>query len=339
MTPLPIVRPQFSKQGQGLGKNSVADKGAPVSFGVQHDELTVAQKTAVLNTQALQAGYRTPYYIDEIRMTAFTGLTNSNGGSGVGYGLGVQFQTGHHAFSRNPIPMQMYAPVYLRAGYILHYFDGFFTTFRGVVEVRWPLPKPLYMEPGDVIQCFIDRSNQINISDTPYQHLGFNVTYVGRALPPGKPAPPCRYVPWVANYVHQTTPNSLYSSAAEAYRNPFTIPLHVHRLTQHTYASVEATPVNFFEYEGCRGPTDLGGLGESSYAQVRLYDSLGYAMVKEYAPIGEVMDMSRQAWTFSRPIGPREQFNADFQSTALSGAGITRYDTLLGMISHREEGF
>jgi len=327
-----IMRPQFTKQGQGLGRNAIAVKGAPVSFGTQFGPLTVAAKTAVLNTQALQAGYRTPYYIDEIRMTAYAEISGSTS-QGLGYGLRAQFQTGHHAFSKEPIPLSLYAPVYLRAGYTVGYTNGAFFEHRPVVEVRWPLPKPLYMEPGDVIQCYLDRSNSIN---TAYASNFFNVTYVGRALEPGAKKPPCKYVPWVSFYDHLTSETRGYSNAKESYRNPFTIPLNVHRLTQHTYGNFPAFDDIWFETEGGRGPTDSGVVGDTSYAQVRIYDSLGYAMVKEFAPIGEVLDLSRQAWTFSRPIGPREQFEVAFSSTPVVTPGY-QYSTLLGMISHREE--
>jgi hypothetical protein len=214
-------------------------------------------------------------------------------------------------------------------------------SFRGVVEVRWPLPKPLYMEPGDVIQCYLDRSNQLNLA-APYVTNNFNVTYVGRALAPGKKPPPCKYVPWVANYIHQTADDAvgvpLSSNAGETYRNPFTIPLHVHRLTQHTYRAIDSTS-QYEETQANRSllVSGLQGLNvESSYAQIKMEDSLGYAIVKDFTAIGEVLDMARQAWTFSRPIGPREQFNVDFLSSDFPVTGY-RYDTLLAMVSHREE--
>jgi len=333
-----ILRPQFTKQGQGLGRNPVAEKGAPVSFGTQLANLTVAQQTAVLNTQALQAGYRTPYYIDEIRMTAFTGESAGSAAvTALAYSLRAKFQTGRHAFSKGPIPLSLYAPVFLRAGYATSYLNGIFAFFRGVVEVRWVLPKPLYMEPGDVIQCYLERSNQFN-TGPQYASNNFNVTYVGRAIAPGKKPPPCKYVPWVAFYDHPTTVASGYSNAGESFRNPFTIPLNVHRFTQQTYVEVNTTPGQFLQWEGGRGPTNPSSFGETSFTQIRLYDSLGYAIVKEFAPIGEVMDLARQAWTFSRPIGPREQFDAEFSSTPITNTPfITRYDTLLGMVAHREE--
>ena len=340
-----IRRPDFTKQGQGLGKNSVAVKGAPVAFGSEFLGLTVAARTAVLNTQALQAGYRTPYYIDEIRMTAWTdeapmGFAEA---SALGYSLRAQFQTGKHAFSKTPVPIGLYAPTFIRSGYATLYNDGVVYTTRGVVEVRWPLPRPLYMEPGDVIQCALDRSPTKNIVD-PYTVNNFSVVYVGRALAPGVLSPAHKHVPWVAYYDHPTTATSVYSNAGEAYRNPFTVPINVHRFVQRTYLRQDAgADTNYNETMACRSPTDRfiasgGILTESSYASIRMDDSLGYAVVKEFTPIGEVMDMARQAWTFSRPLGPREQFNVAFSSSPLDHSASVDYNTLLAMIAYREEG-
>lgn len=323
----------------GLGKTGMSNVGVPVSFSTGATGIA-AGSTIPLNVANLQSGYRASYWIDEIRMQVYSdyGLAiaipaiNQMGG----YMMQFQFRTGSYAFSKTPIPMALYAPQY---------------GFSGLNEVqiansalghsvRWPLPKPLFMGPGDQIQCAVTRLPGIMVGT----NFNATVTYVGRMLPPGAAGPVSRCVPWVSNYIHDFA-NS-YSETQDEFKNPLVLPLWIHR------------------FVGRPGSKDTGGAADSSatgngitggdfgsqhnmlptsnaikYASVYIEDSLGYKIVagnsNAYAPVGAVFDTERCAWTFGRPLGPRQQFNMKFQTIGTVGGTNAIFG--VGMVGYREE--
>lgn len=188
---LPGMDPQ-----PGLGPSPAARRGAPVSFTAKID--TIAQaSTRVFDTAALQPGYRTPYIIDEIRMT----IIHATGGIMSG-NVQFLFQTGQHQFSQVPVPMALYGPEYSYFGQVELGRQGGFgdVNTKRIEHRRWLLPQPLWLGPGDVIQASVVFPTMTGVGGTIDRAI---VTYVGRSVPPGAKAPPLRNIPWVAYYNHQ----------------------------------------------------------------------------------------------------------------------------------------
>jgi hypothetical protein len=69
---------------------------------------------------------------------------------------------------------------------------------------------------------------------------------------------------------------------------------------------------------------------------IHIEDSLGYRVTNDYVPIGYVFDPFRRAWTFSRPIGPREQFNVKLLNKGVVPS-IRAFITNIGMVGYRDE--
>lgn len=165
-----------------------------------------------------------------------------------------------------------------------------------------------------------------------------NVTYIGRFAPVGSRAQP-QYVPWLAWY--RKDGNTRFSQTNDEFRNPFALhQLYVQRFTSRTFREdlaggtynnsfIEATD---YQQANTVSPT------LQPYTEVKLADSLGYAIVPTFSSLNDVFDGTRAAWTFGRTLGPREQF--DMQ---LRAAGATPDDAgyniwpMVGMVGFREE--
>lgn len=307
----------------GLGKNPVAQFGAPVSFTAHLDAILPGQ-TQVMAVSGLANGFRTPYVIDEIRMSVYM-TTPSATLLQPSYALGFQFRTGTYAFSKVPIPMVLYAPVYNSiAASLASAFTGGVSRIGD--EARYVLAKPLWMAPGDQIQATVLR----NLTAASSGGAGFDVdvTYVGRSLKPGTPGPAVRNVPWVAHYIHDFADS--YSETTTEFRNPFSDKaLQIHRLIGRPLS--KATSGQFNTGRASMLPNAAG----TKYASMLIEDSLGYKITRDYHPAGQIFDTERCVWTFNRPIGPRDQLNMKFRTAGTAGGTNVLFG--VSMLGYREE--
>ena len=336
--------PKMTRLTTGLGPNPIVggrggiqggSGGAPIAFTASAP--LASGQSITMDTGTLQSGFRTPYLIDEIRIQVVTAVfaSASLAWTGIGGNLRAKFQTGNRQFSKLPVPIGNYAPVFSHLDFgsaASGVNEAGAAVGRGYSYVRWPLPKPLWMAPGDVIQAVFE-----------YLPLGvagpdvtINVTYVGRTIAPGTPAPDKRQIPWVSFFKYES--NEGYKSTTDEFRNPFTYPMIVQRFTERTFRKDETASDS--REEMSRGQTPATLNLSSQFVSMRLYDSLGYAIVKEFAPIGLVFDTSRHAWTFSRSLGAREQFDLTLRTDDVNGVATTPvggWHTMVGMVGYRDE--
>jgi hypothetical protein len=337
----------------GLGPNPIVggaggmrggSGGAPIAFTASAPGLVNGQ-SIMLDTGTLQSGFRTPYFIDEIRIQVVTDEFKVEGGGfawpGIGGNIRVKFQTGNRQFSKFGVPIGLYGPVFSNRdfGTVDSGVDGDGDAVRrSYSNVRWPLPKPLWMAPGDVIQAVFTYDAIMGVAEVvPKPPVTVNVTYIGRSIAPGTPAPSTRQIPWVSFFEYKTDDG--YLSTTDEFRNPFTYPMIVQRFTERTFFE-EGDPSQNLREELSRGQTPAMLNTNGQFVSMRLYDSLGYAIVKEFAPIGLVMDTSRHAWTFSRSLGAREQFDLTLRTDDPAGAASTPipgWHTFTGMVGYRDE--
>jgi hypothetical protein len=208
--------------------------------------------------------------------------------------------------------------------------NGVTTSFG---NVRWKLPVPLYMAPGDALQCMLD-------NDATYYAAALNVqvTYVGRIITQGAEAPEARAVPWVGWFEKLSDVPPVGST--DSWRNPFMHPLHVERLTCRVYdvRSVISTDIQA-TFDGMLPSEQFIG---STYMTIGLQDSLGYKIASCMGstgqsvdtPIGAVFDPPRLAWTFQRPLAAREALEAVITNSDATIAGQLGQ---FGMVGYREE--
>jgi hypothetical protein len=316
--------------------------GSPVAFGASLSDVPM-NSVSNLDTGRLQPKTRSDYWVDEIRFTALTSYVINapelifTGLAGI---LEAKFTTGQFAFSRDFIPLGLHGPrfTFADAGAVpTATAPGPSGRRRAYMNVRWALPKPLFMNAGDAVQCLI---RYRNLPFTTYVGQAspnieqIHVTYVGRLAAPGAPKPIARYVPWLAEFEKQGTVT--YAATNDQLRNPFPDKdWHVQRFTSRTFVRSDALVFGAFqETVRHQGPIIIG----ENWTEARLFDSLGYAIVPEYTPINDVFDGMRGAWTFARTLGPREQFDLQLRSAGPALPAGDDYYTQVGVVGYREEG-
>lgn len=329
---LPRVPPESSSL-------ATAKTWAPVSYTSEVTGLG-AGETLPFPQVSLQSGFNTPYLVDEIRLTAYTGaytlasVTIGDISSILSYQLGAgKYLFSQGGFGQTPfVPMILYAPTYSGGGH----FENMTQAVTGGTDARrfstrrWVLPKPLYMPAGDAIVASVARDSVIG---TSIPDITAQVTVIGRALPPDTQSPAIRQIPYVGYYIHPST--ATFSEGNFQLQNPFNSDWNVQRLI---LATRNATANN--------GVVTGAGFYENSgtirFASLKLSDSLGYKItgssIGGFIPIGDIASVQTDAaWTFSRPLPPGEQYNATFQITTGSVTN-TEFDVLLGLVGYRDEG-
>lgn len=352
-----IIRPNLPAFPKPvLAKNPVTDAyakkvvgGAPVAFSAQAE--LQPGKSVVLNAQTLQSGFRTPYFIDEIRISMYTApfntsdQFNTNAFTGLSDVIRVLFQTGSFMFSADPVPVGLMAPIFSPFDYgeaeqeVQALTDA--NLGRCFSSVRWLLPKPLWMPAGDVVLANVTFNDTDKVFSTVFgtQPVTVIVTYIGRLVPQGYVST-SRDIPWLAWMSKRAT--TAWASSQTRFRNPFLVPAHVQRFTSRTYWS---------EYRAghpteCR-LTEMTQVGQVPsmvvpFQEITLDDSRGYSIVSKYTPIGEVFDATRKVWTFGRELTSREQFNLQMRNGSFGGVtprlpANTDLITNVGVVGYRTE--
>ena len=345
--------------GNPLGPDPVGGRGtrhgglggAPVTMFASATVAAAAGRvnTGVLGLQNLGVGFRSGYYIDEIRVQAYVPSVDFNYGAGMAAvsleGLGgclrLKFTTGHHAFSQSAMPMSLYSPIWSGMESMQGIFNDSGTVIKlyAVAELRWLLPRPLYMPPGDVVQCSVEYDLATYVAPSALaKDVTVNATYVGRYVTPGAVGPLARQVPWVSWF--ESDAKTAWKHTASEWRNPLTRPLHLQRLTNRTYADVNTATTKTF------APTQTNAEGDGAsidtpwagWFEAQLSDSLGYQIVPAFAPIGDVFNLTTGSWTFNRDLGPREQFNLAVRAQpAVLATANTNIFTQFGLIAYRDE--
>ena len=333
----------------GLGKNPTARLGAPVSF-TSHLASILPGQTQVLGTSGLSNGYRTPYVIDEIRMQAYM-TTPATTYLQPSYAMAFQFRTGAYAFSLKPVPMVLYSPRYgmspARPGLYLQapgvpprgpllaseFTPTGDTTYVYGDSARWVLAKPLWMAPGDQIQCLAER--HVTAASSGNGAFAADITYVGRSLPPGTKGPATRFVPWASHFIFDFTSDT-YAQTTTEFRNQFTFPMTIQKFVGRPLS--KATN-GLFDTSGPEGTLPRNTLTNTYYyAQVNIQDSLGYKITNQFSPVGNVFDAERGVWTFARPLGAREQIDMQFKRAGvLTSPNNASPIYGVGMLGYREE--
>ena len=264
--PIKLAVPQFPRFPiKVFGRNPTTTYpkpkvgGAPVVFSAQ---TTLAPgKAAVLNAQTLQSGFRTSYFIDEIRIAMHTSkistVSSAQGITGLSGLVSILFQTGKYQFSKTAVPVGLLAPLFGQDyGNVAM---GGAANYRSFASVRWMLPKPLFMPAGDVVLATVNL-DALALLTTLFSGepcVTVTVTYVGRLVPQGYIAQQ-RDVPWLAWWTKNAS--TAYAEAQTNLRNPFMIPAHVQRFTQRTYDSkFGGVLTNYFSRRvGCRAALRFG---------------------------------------------------------------------------------
>jgi hypothetical protein len=340
-----IIRPNMARFPRlVLGQSPVTNHprhpkvgGAPVVFSAQ--TILAAGKATVLNAQTLQSGFRTAYFIDEIRISMITeeyegGATDIGGAlTGLSGLVSILFQTGSFQFSMDAVPVGLCAPLFGQDFGTVNVGDG---KTRDYSTVRWMLPKPLFMPAGDVVLANVALADNAILTGyfSAEPCVTITVTYVGRLIPQGYEAR-SRDIPWLAWWTKNTSES--YKESSTRLRNPFLVPAHVQRFTQRTYQQFEnADPtIQHYKEESVTGQKAIDN--STAYETIKISDSRGYSIVPRFYPVGDVFDVSRHAWTFGRELTPREQFDMAMTTVGTDAVAGTDHITNVGLVGYRSE--
>lgn len=318
---------------------------APVSYTTSVGGLTPGT-TLMMPQVSLQSGFNTPYLVDEIRMTAYTGNYEATSASVFGplsALVSFQFWTGKYFFSQgmgqqpSAVPMNLYAPTFSGGGQYEDVEQGISPTLsRRYSTRRWVLPKPLYMPAGDIVQATVTRSGTYaTVAPASNSNITAQVTIVGRALPPSTRAPDRRCVPNVGWFSHPA--GLAYSEANSALQNPFKTPWYVQRLLLQTVRPNSPANDGVQTGYGFFASAD----GTRNYATVKITDSLGYKITGPgnggYLPLGDIASSNNDcAWTFSRELPVDENYNVAFRIVPGSSTN-PNFSPMISFVGYREE--
>lgn len=164
----------------------------------------------------------------------------------------------------------------------------------GYNSVVFRLPKPLYLNPGDMFVPRFHNRTQRNIE--------IQVTYAARRTPV---RPSENWYPYITSYttaqfpMTASTDSFLFESTPSDLVNPYDVPLLVDRLVG---------------YIGGPGPLSESGtsiydyVGE--YLNVRLFDSNERPIVRDLTPFNALFNLQSRAWQMKAILHPHEYYIA-----------------------------
>lgn len=141
--------------------------------------------------------------------------------------------------------------------------------------LRWKLPEPLLVPPLTPLHCTLRRDLADPDPAVSAEWPKVKIAYLGEQLTPDFQPPKMAKVPYVS-YQASTSP----IGAGLSLQSPFLVPLHVQRLVGTT----------------------------SNTSLMRIRDTKGFDVVKDFTPQGAIFDIPRRAWTFNRVLQPNEAF-------------------------------
>ncbi len=252
----------------------------------------VKNNSAIPDSGQLSYPFRKAIVIEEIRWDircapgAFGGLTN------MGALVSTKLQIGRHLLMRDAVPLWV-------LGTFLSQIqeEGQDTSLLAPTNYshyRWRLPKPLYIEAGDVLR------SQFSRGDDSLPSMNVRVSYAGKTVAPDQPIPSVIAVPYAAPFV--TTLGNVYQQSNENHLfNMFDVPLRIQRLTGRVlladgtdYASVVSLT-----------PSVQGGS-----VTLLMNDSWGGKMVNNNTGPSDIFDAARGGWTVDTIMPPKGVYEA-----------------------------
>jgi hypothetical protein len=289
------------------------------------------------NSALLTAPFRRASLIDEIRWCVSIPTPN-DAQSALGGSITCKLQLGRLGLTSDKtsggfIPIGNFGTMLQDPTFVDNIFDAQY--INSIMNFRWRLPHPLYVAPGNVVI-----PSYIRGLDPVAANAAVSIAYAGRLLHPQEPQPNVIDVPYVALIsVPPTgtgtggaggTPGggpATYQSSDVELSNPFdgVTELEVQRFIGRTYLTTNGGALRETP------PSDV----QSPQPQVKLFDSEGYNVVRDFSNFSAVFDSNRRAWTFKKRLKPRERFMVNFQQMIPSDVNVQfAYVT---MIASRKE--
>lgn len=326
-------------------------KGTPLIVN-STQTMPVGGGTLLTDSGALQAPFRRPYLLKEIRFSFQGPSVTEDVNSGFPIHLGGLVQTrislGKHYITNGFVPIwNLDSACQLRAESPFYgpalpdiAFNPFATSFY-----RWIFAKPLFVPAGQVVHLELLGKDVANSSPAGQNGLlaslgggvQVDVAYHGTLLDPNTVYPNYVEVPYVTCWVDTTATTDVGVSSEFNLKNPFTVPLFVSKLVGRLLFGVTGATFATFHANATTLCDDWLGNGPT----VKLYDSFGYDIIREYIPFNEVFSVPFRTLKFKNTLKPGEVIrafvnNKTMPSTYLVGSSAsTGVVPMISMIGHR----
>lgn len=276
----------------------------------------LANNSAIPQSNELSYAFRKAIVIEEIRFDLR--LTGGVLGQNLGSAVSVRLTLGQKFLMRDPIPVWLLGTE-MAAGTINgqeQALDQNLSTDTSFSHYRWRLPKPLYVEAGQVLAPVFSRGND-NLGTT----INTRISYAGRTVAPNQPVPSVIAVPYVARFI--TNMGDVYDQSNENdLENPFDYPLQIQRLT----GRLLSITGNAAAAQQGLTPATAG-----SAVTILMNDSWGGKMVNNNTGPGDIFDNARAAWTVDTLMPGKGQYEARVWNIP------TTQQVQIAMIGHRDE--
>ncbi len=269
--------------------------------------------TAQPDMDKLSSPFRTPMVITEIRF--MSRITDPGDYVNMTFSLRVALRVGRFSITDVPTPISMFGTSH-DALTEQQMSDNLYVAgqYNVVSFNKWLLPKPLFLRPGESI---IPQASRTVDGYAGTARLW--ITYAGYMLAPGTPTPEKLMVPYVGVWMPSRTASTSISDGD--FSNPFKTPLRVQRFIGRLFNSTDwGTP----NYEDIDSGWDAGAL------MVRMSDSQGYNVVRDFTPFSQVFQINRRVLPVKRTLAPGENFTAQLQ-------GVSATSPAIALIGHRAE--
>lgn len=287
------------------------------------------------NLQKLIPPMNRPMLVSDISFTVRTGSSTFFVGSSADFQFGgiilANLYAGRMALTRGFVPVTNFAPLYSRNydrsnPFFNNVLSDALVTSQGEFynHWRWPLPKPMYLGPGEGINPTFQRSTIFDsllaasiVSGT------FQVTISVHGSLLFEPKSGKRQVPFVSSF----TPTALLANGGYAQGD------------EHDLSNTTDKPIYMQRFVGhITVPTEGGNCitpGAGAAAQVELFDSKGYALTfgatSNRVKWGSLFPEQRRAWTYNGVLDSGEKYPCAVVADATNSL-IT-----VSMIGTREE--
>ena len=142
------------------------------------------------------------------------------------------------------------------------------------------------------------------------------MAYVARRLPPRLGLPTNIEVPFLARFIPPEVTFGgvpVAQSGAKDLYNPFFTDMYVQRFIARVNRR-DFTGGNTRVYDGFPGGPGAGGAGP--FIEMKMQDSHGYNVVRDFTPLNHVFDANRRVWTFQKVLGPKEWYTIQLRNIA-----------------------
>lgn len=258
--------------------------------------------------------FRKAIVVEEIRWDLYADFAGSDKVN-LGGLVYTKMQLGRHLLMRDAVPLWLLGTTlsdYQEQGDA----DAILTTPRAYSHYRWRLPKPLYIEAGEVLRSQFNRAND------GFGTITGQVSYVGKTVAPNQPVPSVIAVPYAAPFV--TTVGNVYQQSNEKdLFNPFDVPLKIQRMNGRV--------MQFASGARAESVAALTPVTPQSDVTILMNDSWGGKMVNNNTGPSDIFDAARASWLTDTVMPGKGVYEARIWNIPAD------YQIHIAMIGHREE--